>query len=870
MFSFLKGHSAHKWGVLLGLSLGLCTALSAYQVIIRPPVAPPVITITVPSASPTFDAGTSTTIAVSGSVSSLTTILGCTWVNSLGGSGTAPVGVGNKTWTIASVALTPGLNSVTVSCVDLSNQTRTDNIVITRTLPAIPVVTINVPTSSPTFDAGTSSSLTVSGTASTSATITGCTWINSLGGSGSTTGTTAWSVAGLSLTVGSNIITVTCIDSFTQTGNDVITITRSAPVSGSNPISAARMPSGSATLPDGNWGGAGVQGGIPTSWPNCDSSNCNAIAPGGLGTVSGATIQTALNTATVGGVSCATLATACVVRIRTVTASFAGGFTVPSFHVVRGTGANTTLLTMTSGDNGTNGDNCGFSYAGAIGLCGHPVNGDTVTATWSGTMTKGTSRITLSARTGIVAGKTPIVLNQLDESDGYPNVGDMYLCESGFPCSGNGGGASNLSGSGGESGRTPSQMSIVTACVSTACSTGSGQVDIDPPITLDDFRTAKSPHAVWEGLASNQAAQWAGVEDLSMDYGGAQGGLPTCVEIANATNVWVKGVRCLYTPVNLNYGFIFAKVVHATIQSSYLYRPNAQPQQGYPDAWWGAGAILFQNNIFHGVGASLGTTLVASNSVVGYNFTVGNDGPMFSYHGAGEVHNLLEGNIGRLVWIDVNEGTKGFLTLFRNALIGRRYSTNTGTSNIDDAIQFESRSRFNNVVGNVIGDASNWSVYENQSPSGFCGNVTPVIYNLGAPGCSGTFPPADSRVAATMVRWFNWDDVTSTAPTVNGDQTGTRCVAGEVPTGITFLSNPLPGTCGAPTSLYLAAKPAWFQAQPWPGIGPDVSGGPVTNLGGHVYLNPAAICYLTTLGGAANGSSGVLPFNAAACYGSTE
>jgi hypothetical protein len=57
---------------------------------------------------------------------------------------------------------------------------------------------------------------------------------------------------------------------------------------------------------------------------------------------------------------------------------------------------------------------------------------------------------------------------------------------------------------------------------------------------------------------------------------------------------------------------------------------------------------------------------------------------------------------------------------------------------------------------------------------------------------------------------------------------------------------------------------------PWPAIGPDVTGGNVSNVGGHVYLTPAANCYLNVLGGLINGSTGILTFNANNCYGSAQ
>jgi hypothetical protein len=87
---------------------------------------------------------------------------------------------------------------------------------------------ITAPTSSATYDAGTASTITtLAGTASSDRTVTGCTWANDLGGSGSATGTTSWSIASVSLTVGANVITVTCTNNTGGTGQDVITVTRS-------------------------------------------------------------------------------------------------------------------------------------------------------------------------------------------------------------------------------------------------------------------------------------------------------------------------------------------------------------------------------------------------------------------------------------------------------------------------------------------------------------------------------------------------------------------------------------------------------------------------------------------------------------------
>jgi hypothetical protein len=94
-----------------------------------------------------------------------------------------------------------------------------------------PVVTITSPTSSATYDAGTASTVALSGTSSDVGRGLGtpCSWSNSLtGGSGTSVGTTSWSIASIALNVGSNAIAVSCPDVVGNVGTDILTVTRSS------------------------------------------------------------------------------------------------------------------------------------------------------------------------------------------------------------------------------------------------------------------------------------------------------------------------------------------------------------------------------------------------------------------------------------------------------------------------------------------------------------------------------------------------------------------------------------------------------------------------------------------------------------------
>ena len=107
------------------------------------------------------------------------------------------------------------------------------------------------------------------------------------------------------------------------------------------------------------------------------------------------------------------------------------------------------------------------------------------------------------------------------------------------------------------------------------------------------------------------------------------------------------------------------------------------------------------------------------------------------------------------------------------------------------------------------------------------------------------------------MRWGNYD-------TVNN---ATRWQASEVPSGISPFANAVPASQSLPSSLYLSAKPAWFGSVAWPPIGPDVVGGNLAGLGGHVYKIPAQVCFESVMGGSFG--SGLRTFNARNCYSSS-
>jgi hypothetical protein len=165
-----------------------------------------------------------------------------------------------------------------------------------------------------------------------------------------------------------------------------------------------------------------------------------------------------------------------------------------------------------------------------------------------------------------------------------------------------------------------------------------------------------------------------------------------------------------------------------------------------------------------------------------------------------------------------------------------------------------SYSRFYNFVGNVLGQSGVQRRYETGAAS---------LYALGSGNSANRVTVAnDPNVGLTLMRWGNYDTVNAAS----------RFLPSEVPSSLTGAqapySNPVPANNILPSSFYLTAKPVWWpSAKAWPPIGPEVSGGNASSVGGHVYTLPAQDCFLNTMRGAANGAGGPYTFNANTCYG---
>ena len=96
-------------------------------------------------------------------------------------------------------------------------------VTVTQSDTTPPAISITSPTSASTYSTNVSS-INLSGTASDNVGVTQVTWSNNRGGSGTASGTTSWSITGIVLQSGANLITVMAHDAAGNAGQATLTI----------------------------------------------------------------------------------------------------------------------------------------------------------------------------------------------------------------------------------------------------------------------------------------------------------------------------------------------------------------------------------------------------------------------------------------------------------------------------------------------------------------------------------------------------------------------------------------------------------------------------------------------------------------------
>jgi parallel beta-helix repeat protein len=184
---------------------------------------PPECTITSPTNASTYFTNWGR-IKLIGTASDDVGVTSITWSNSLGGIGTA---YGTTSWqSRGNIQLFTGANVITVSAHDADGNTGTDVLTVTYEKVS-PTVTINSPTSNPTHVTN-SATIALSGFATDASGISSVTWRNvATGASGAASNKTIWSITGISLNLGMNLIYVNATDNAGNKGSDAIWVTYS-------------------------------------------------------------------------------------------------------------------------------------------------------------------------------------------------------------------------------------------------------------------------------------------------------------------------------------------------------------------------------------------------------------------------------------------------------------------------------------------------------------------------------------------------------------------------------------------------------------------------------------------------------------------
>jgi hypothetical protein len=388
-----------------------------------------------------------------------------------------------------------------------------------------------------------------------------------------------------------------------------------------------------------------------------------------------------------------------------------------------------------------------------------------------------------------------------------------------------------------------------------------------------DLATDLNPGAWWLTASST-----VGLKNLRVDTSSATGSAD--IAFYSAYSGWLKNVAMINRSTNSAlcrnhiWGF---QSSHLEIRDSYLFGYCKLGSKGYGIEPGLGGGYKVENNIIQNLTAAI-LAKAGIGNVWAYNYfnnciaTNGVTGTGLSItggHDAGSMYSLSEGNIGCQLQADMFHGVSFANTSFRDYWNGRNASSTNFTIPINAYVGI----RALNVIGDVLGTAAYHTQYESNAPSGT--NAYHSIYTTGWPGAGnpgcGTGAitsdggmPCDAYVLSGMMRWGNCDAVHGFSA-VN-----CRFESAEVPTSYGSYSNTVPASNVLPSSFYLSGKPSWWldirggTTLPWPGIGPDITGGTLSGVGGLANPNPAYACFAGT-----PATNGVLNFDADACYTGT-
>lgn len=407
------------------------------------------------------------------------------------------------------------------------------------------------------------------------------------------------------------------------------------------------------------------------------------------------------------------------------------------------------------------------------------------------------------------------------------------------------------------------QIVLVTAITGGTCTDGSPcTVSIDPPIFMANWAD-QARSAYWSNAV---AIAGVGIEDLTISTTSSSG---TALGFNWATKSWAKNVRVVDNGANnAAKNILVERSSMIEIRDSYIFSGTDTAGDVYCISMWATAHVRIENNIFQRCRSDV-VYEQSTGNVHTYNYSVkdwdsNSTGGEFGHivqHGTGADHILLEGNVGTFADFENYFGHSLFGVQFRNRWSGVTSLTVGELGNVGNLapVQYMGLSRYYSLVSNVLG-TSGFHAHRQHVP----GDGQNNNYGNSSISCLGNGSACDNDGGqavrndtdnlATGMRCHNWDVFTSSSDNTDGDQTGTRCDASEVPTGLNHFANPMPGAYNTmPASFIFPSKPSWFGTAAYPAIGPDISGGSETNTGGHVKKIPAQLCF-EAIGGTFGGA----------------
>ncbi|MBI3830480.1 MAG: hypothetical protein HY291_13250 [Planctomycetes bacterium] len=300
--------------------------------------------------------------------------------------------------------------------------------------------------------------------------------------------------------------------------------------------------------------------------------------------------------------------------------------------------------------------------------------------------------------------------------------------------------------------------------------------------------------------STDKAIVGAGVEDLYLEMTRKR------TDESSTIKVW-QGVHCWVKNVESSRGWMFGHVTFrrslgCEVRDSFFHHGlGYQAGQAYGVIVGGQSTdILVENCLFYSLKAGMMLGTCGPGNVFAYNFgtgMVGSDYPKtqwayaeVSTHAPHPYMNLFEGNYFSTACFDFIHGSSSHNTVFRNyADMDNRGPDGRAMGANENAMRIDKGNYYENFVGNVFGHEGIKAVLEAGAKPNFDQRY---VWCLGYPD--------DPKVAQTILRHGNFDFVSKQ---IQWDP------------NITVRK--------LPNSLYLTAKPAFFDKTPWPAIGPDVN-----------------------------------------------